>query len=320
VVVVGLTVTFGLAPKPLDQLNVVPGISELTDSSELSFRQISVGVALAVIVGNGWTVTVTSAVPVHPSIVVPVTEYVVVVVGITVTLGLVPKPFDQLNVVPGISELTVSSELSFRQISVGVAVTVIFGNGWTVTVTSAVPVQPSGVVPVTEYVVVAVGLTVTFGFVPNPFDQLNVVPGISELTVSSELSFRQISVGVALAVIFGNGFTVTVTVAVPVHPAVLVPVTVYVVVALSVTVLLAPVPNPPDQLYVLAPLAVNSELAPEHIAAGLADADTVGNGFTVNVTVAVPVHPAALVPVTVYVVVELGVTVMLAVVPPVLQL
>src|SRR5690606_25540287 len=159
-------------------------------------------------------------------IVVPVTEYVVGVVGITGTLGLVPKPLDQLNVVPGISELTVSSELSFRQISVGVAVTVIFGNGWTVTVTSAVPVQPSGVVPVTEYVVVAVGLTVTFGFVPNPFDQLNVVPGISELTVSSELSFRQISVGVALAVIFGNGFTVTLTVAVPVHPAVLVPVTV----------------------------------------------------------------------------------------------
>jgi len=68
-----------------------------------------------------------------------------------------------------------------------------------------VPVQPSIVVPVTEYVVVDVGLTVTFGFVPNPLDQLNVVPMISELTVNSELSFRQISVGVALAVIVGNG-------------------------------------------------------------------------------------------------------------------
>jgi len=41
---------------------------------------------------------------------------------------------------------------------------------------------------------------------------------------------------------------VTLTVAVPEHPAVLVPVTVYVVVALGVTVLLAPLPNPPDQL------------------------------------------------------------------------
>ncbi len=67
------------------------------------------------------------------------------------------------------------------------------------------PVQPSSVVPVTEYVIVAVGLTVTFGFVPNPFDQLNVVPGISELTISSKHSFRQISDGVALAIIVGNG-------------------------------------------------------------------------------------------------------------------
>jgi hypothetical protein len=66
-------------------------------------------------------------------------------------------------------------------------------------------VQPSFVVPVTEYVVVAVGLTVTFGFVPNPFDQLNVVPGISELTIKSELSPRQISDGLAVAVSSGNG-------------------------------------------------------------------------------------------------------------------
>ena len=141
----------------------------------------------------------------QPSGVVPVTEYVVVAVGLTVTFELVPKPLDQLNVVPGISELTVKSELSPRQISDGLAVTVIIGNGWTVTVTSAVPVHPSIVVPVTEYVVVVVGLTVKFEFVPNPFDQLNVVPGISELTIKLELSPRQISVGVAVAVILGNG-------------------------------------------------------------------------------------------------------------------
>ena len=119
--------------------------------------------------------------PVQPSGVVPVTEYVVVAVGLTVTLGFVPNPFDQLNVVPGISELTIKSELSPRQISVGVAEAVSSGNGWTVTVTSAVPVQPSFVVPVTEYVVVAVGLTVTFGFVPKSLDQLNVVPGYLNL-------------------------------------------------------------------------------------------------------------------------------------------
>jgi hypothetical protein len=116
--------------------------------------------------------------------------------------------------------------------------------------------------------------------------------------------------GLAVAVTVGNGFTVTLTAAVPEHPAVLVPVTVYVVVALGVTVLLAPLPNPPDQLYVFAPLAVNTEVAPLHIAAGLAVAVTNGNGFTVTLTVAVPVHPAVLVPVTVYVVVPVGDTVL----------
>jgi hypothetical protein len=49
---------------------------------------------------------------------------------------------------------------------------------------------------------------------------------------------------------------------------------VYVVVALGVTVLLAPLPNPPDQLYVFAPLAVNVDDDPEHIVAGDADAVT----------------------------------------------
>jgi hypothetical protein len=44
--------------------------------------------------------------PVHPSAVVPVTEYVVVEVGETVTVGLVPRELDQLNVVLGIFELS----------------------------------------------------------------------------------------------------------------------------------------------------------------------------------------------------------------------
>ena len=137
---------------------------------------------------------------------------------------------------------------------------------------------------------------------------------LAPLAVNTELAPLHIAVGLADAVTVGNGFTVTVTVAVPVHPAVLVPVTVYVVVALGVTVMLAAM-SPVLQLYVFAPLAVSSELSPLHIAAGLADAVTVGNGFTVTLTVAVPVHPSALVPVTVYVVVALGVTVLLAPVP-----
>ena len=143
--------------------------------------------------------------PVHPSKVVPVTEYVVVAVGLTVTVGLVPRELDQLNVVPMISELAVSSVLSPRQISDGVTEAVIVGNGLTVTVTSAVPVHPSKVVPVTEYVVVAVGLTVTVELEPSPSDHSNVVPMISELAVSSVLSPRQISTGFAEAVIVGKG-------------------------------------------------------------------------------------------------------------------
>jgi len=90
---------------------------------------------------------------------------------------------------------------------------------------------------------------------------------------------------------------------------------VYVVVPVGDTVLEFPLPKVCDQLYVFAPLAVITEVCPLHIAAGLADAVTDGNGFTVTLTVAVPVHPAVLVPVTVYVVVALGVTVLLAPLP-----
>lgn len=54
------------------------------------------------------------------------------------------------------------------------------------------------------------------------------------------------------------------------------------------------------------------EFWPEHMAAGVAVAVTVGNGFTVSVTVAVPVQPAAVDPVTVYVVVAAGDAIKLA--------
>ena len=169
------------------------------------------------------------------------------------------------------------------------------------------PVHPAALVPVTVYVVVPLGVTVLLAPLPNPPDQLYV---FAPLAVNTELSPLHIADGLAVAATDGNGFTVTLTVAVPVHPAVLVPVTVYVVVELGVTVLLAPLPNPPDQLYVFAPFAVNTDVAPLHIAAGLAVAATDGNGFTVTLTVAVPVHPAVLVPVTVYVVVPVGDTVL----------
>ena len=164
-------------------------------------------------------------------------------------------------------------------------------------------------VPVTVYEVDALGVTLLHAPLHNQTDKLYV---FAQLAVNTDVAPLHIAAGLADAVTVGNGFTVTLTVAVPVHPAALVPVTVYVAVALGATVLLAPLPNPPDQLYVFAPLAVITEVCPLHIADGLAVALTDGNGFTVTLTVAVPVHPAVLVPVTVYVEVALGLTDILA--------
>ena len=91
------------------------------------------------------------------------------------------------------------------------------GNGLTVTVDTAVALQPS-VVPVTVYDVVVIGDTV---LVPlTPAVQLYVVApfGIKVAVCPSQM------VG-ELTVTTGNGFTVTVDIAVAVHPNV-VPVTV----------------------------------------------------------------------------------------------
>jgi hypothetical protein len=70
---------------------------------------------------------------------------------------------------------------------------------------------------------------------------------------------------------------------------------------------------------VLAPLTVNVALSPGHIVEGVALTVKVGLGLTVTATVAVA-EQVPLVPVTVYVVVALGVTVMDVPFQPVLQL
>ena len=59
----------------------------------------------------------------------------------------------------------------------------------------------------------------------------------------------------------------------------------------------------------LAPLAVSVDDEPTQMEVGEADTVTDGSGLTVMVTVAVLVHPAEEVPVTVYVVVTVGVAV-----------
>ena len=58
----------------------------------------------------------------------------------------------------------------------------------------------------------------------------------------------------------------------------------------------------------LEPPADKTELAPDHIVDGVAEAVTVGVGLTVTVTVSVKVQPSALVPITVYVVVHVSYT------------
>ena len=107
---------------------------------------------------------------------------------------------------------------------------------------------------------------------------------------------------------FGRGFTPTVTCAVPVHPLV-VPCTVYVVDNVGDTVIGLPLTLPGFQTYVVAPLPVSVVDCPEQIVAVPAVAVTVGVGLTVTVIVSESVHPAEIVPVTVYVVVLPGETV-----------
>ena len=94
-----------------------------------------------------------------------------------------------------------------------------------------------------------------------------------------------------------------------VQPFAAVPVTVYVVVVVGDTVTDEPVKLPGIQLYVDAPLAVRVVELPAQIVALDADVDTVGAVLTVIARVDVFVHPLALVPVTVYVVVDVGDTV-----------
>ena len=129
------------------------------------------------------------------------------------------------------------------------------------------------------------------------------------LAVSVANCPTQIAAGV-LTEITGGGLTVTVTWVVAVHPLPLVPVTVYVVVEAGEAVTDEPVvelsPVAGLQVYELAPVAVSVVDCPAQIAAG--ETEITGGGIIVTVTCAVAVHPF-LIPVTVYVVVVVGVAV-----------
>jgi hypothetical protein len=111
----------------------------------------------ALAVTAGYTVTVSEAVPEHP-LVTPVTIYVVVTGGLATGLAMV----ELLSPVPGAHEY-VLAPLAWRLTDdpgqmVGFdGETVTMGFDPTVIITEAVPIQTPEI-PVTEYVVVTVGL------------------------------------------------------------------------------------------------------------------------------------------------------------------
>ena len=141
---------------------------------------------------------------------------------------------------------------------------------------------------------------------------------MAPLAVSVDEPPEQIVDGDAVAVTFGVEPTETVTETVFEHPLEFVPVTEYVVVEVGLTVILAVI-SPVLHWYEVAPLAVNVLDPPEQIVEGDAVAVTFGVEPTETVTETVLEQPLEFVPVTEYVVVELGLTVMLAVVSPVLH-
>jgi hypothetical protein len=191
-------------------------------------------------------------------------------------------------------------------------VTAIGGIPFVLIKTVAVFVQPLELVPVTVYVVGTVGVAVTtgpvVGFNVEVGDQLYEVPPEAVNVVEVP---KQIDESAAVALIEGRPLTVTVAVAVLAQPFELDPVTVYVVVEFGETGNVLPVAAPGFHWYVPpipAPAAVSTDEAPGQIVAGFAVAVITGNGFTVIIDVDVFEQPLPSVPVTVYVVVAVGLT------------
>lgn len=266
----------------------------------LSPSQIAEGVALAETEGSGFTVTVTVSVPVQPDPSVPVTVYVVVDIGVSVTFAPDNDPGIQLYVAaPNPSSVTVSP----AQIVEGVATAVTAGDTSTVMVTTSVAVHPFPSVPITVYVVLLAGMTET--------GLPEIAPGFhsyvaAPLPVSSTGEPEQTVVKSADALTVGTGRTVTGTVAVFVQPLASVPVTVYVMDDAGTSVTVLPLAAIGAQLYVSAPVASSVTVLPAQSGSTSAKAFRAGNGFTVTVTVSVPIQPLMSVPVTVYVVVAAG--------------
>jgi hypothetical protein len=174
-------------------------------------EQIVLNDALLLTVGRGLTVIVLVAIFVQPVALVPVTVYVVVAVGDTVTDDPDKLPGFQVYVA---APFAVSVVVPPEQIVLNDALLLTEGRGLTVIVLVAIFVQPVALVPVTVYVVVAVGDTVTEDPDKLPGFQVYVDPPVA---LNDKDAPEHIDVLLAFAAIAGAELTVMVSVAVDAH-------------------------------------------------------------------------------------------------------
>jgi PII-like signaling protein len=137
--------------------------------------------------GTGLTETVTIDKLTHPRLFVPVTVYVVLVVGAAVTLGpdVADRPVagDHANVAAPVAVSTVDEPV---QIATSIPA-MTRGNGFTMTVTIAGVLHPPLVIAVTVYVVVTVGVAVT------------LAPDVEERSAAGDHVYETAPVAVSVA-------------------------------------------------------------------------------------------------------------------------
>ena len=228
VVVAGVTVIGFVRSPVLHTYEEAPAAVKVAESpAQIVVDATPDTVELMVVVGDGLTVTVAIAVDEQPEV-VPVTVYDVVVAGVT-EIGFVRSP-----VVHAYEVAPAAVKVAAAPAQIVGELTVVIGNGLTVTVATAVEEQPKEV-PVTVYEVVVAGVT-EIGFVRSP-----VVHAYEVAPAAVKVAEAPSQIVGELTVVTGIGLTVTITVAELVQPAAEVPVTVYVVVAAGFAVTEVPV-------------------------------------------------------------------------------
>jgi hypothetical protein len=232
---------------------------------------------------------VVDALAVHPPALIPVTEYVVVALGLTTMLAEVdPLLHAKLEAPDAVSVVDPPT-----QIIEGAATMFTLGAALTFTVIDSLVEQPLEFVPVTVYVVVTLGLTEILALVAPVFhEKLDAPEAVSVADAPAQIVELD-----ALTERLGEAFTTTVTLEVAEQPLALVPVTEYVVVTLGLTeidALVAPVLHTKLE----APLALSAVEFPSQITDGEALTEILGTALTFIVNEALAEQPLLFVPVT----------------------